>query len=78
VLNYFQVQEVLASGRCYVKMRTREEIEKMFADTKKELDEILDGERTGDKLREDRRLILSAQLGILSWTLGSTEDETEV
>jgi hypothetical protein len=61
-----------------VKMRTREEIEKMFADTKKELDEILDGERTGDKLREDRRLILSAQLGILSWTLGSTEDETEV
>lgn len=45
----------------------------MFADTKKELDEILDTERTGDKLQEDRRLVLSAQLGILSWVLGNNE-----
>ncbi|MFY9798125.1 MAG: hypothetical protein WCC17_21065 [Candidatus Nitrosopolaris sp.] len=54
-------------------MRTREQVEKMFADTKKELDEILDTERTGDKLQEDRRLVLSAQLGILSWVLGNNE-----
>ncbi|MFZ0223645.1 MAG: hypothetical protein WAM42_18330 [Candidatus Nitrosopolaris sp.] len=54
-------------------MRTREQVEKMFADTKKELDEILDTKRTGDKLQEDRRLVLSAQLGILSWVLGNNE-----
>ncbi|MGB6591104.1 MAG: hypothetical protein WA323_26980 [Candidatus Nitrosopolaris sp.] len=54
-------------------MRTREQVEKMFADTKKELDEILDTERTGDKLQEDRRLVLSAQLGILSWVSGNNE-----
>jgi hypothetical protein len=56
-------------------MRTDEEFKKMFDITKKELDEILDSERTGDSLQESRRLVLSAQLSILSWALGTNKDE---
>lgn len=50
-------------------MRSKEEVKKMFEVTKKELDKIveIDTPRTG--LQEDKRLMLSAQLGILSWIL---------
>ena len=51
-------------------MRNQEEVERMSEATKKELDEILDSERTGDSLQESRRLVLSAQLSILTWMLG--------
>jgi hypothetical protein len=51
-------------------MRSEEEVEKMFELTKKELDEILESERTGDSLQEARRLMFSAQLSMLSWVLG--------
>ncbi len=50
-------------------MRSQEEVEKMFEATKKELEKILDSERTGESLQEAGRLMLSAQLGILSWML---------
>lgn len=53
-----------------IKMRNQEEVERMSEATKKELDEILDSERTGDSLQESRRLVLSAQLSILTWMLG--------
>jgi hypothetical protein len=46
-------------------MRSQEEVEKMFEATKKQLDEILDAPRTADSLQEAKRLMLSAQLGML-------------
>jgi hypothetical protein len=53
-------------------MRSKEEIEKMFEATKKELDKVLEADtpRTGDSVQEAKRLMLNAQLGILTWVLG--------
>jgi hypothetical protein len=52
------------------KMRSKEEVEKMFEATKKELDKIVEADTPRTGLQEDKRLMLSAQLGILSWVLG--------
>jgi hypothetical protein len=54
------------------KMRSKEEVEKMFEATKKELDKVLEADtpRTGDSMQEAKRLMLNAQLGILTWVLG--------
>jgi hypothetical protein len=43
---------------------------KMFEATKKELDKIVEADTPRTGLQEDKRLMLSAQLGILSWVLG--------
>jgi hypothetical protein len=50
-------------------MRSKEEVEKMFEATKKELDKIVEADTPRTGLQEDKRLMLSAQLGILSWVL---------
>ena len=52
------------------KMRSKEEVEKMFEATKKELDKIIEADTPRTGLQEDKRLMLTAQLGILSWVLG--------
>lgn len=57
-------------------MRSKEEVERMFDMTKKQLEEIMDSERTGDRLQEDRRLLLTAQLSMLSWVLGREGDDS--
>jgi len=46
-------------------MRSKEEVEKMFDMIKTDLDKIEDATRTGDSLEECKRLVLSAQIGIL-------------
>jgi hypothetical protein len=50
-------------------MRSKEEVEKMFEATKKELDKIVGADTPRTGLQEDKRLMLSVQLGILSWVL---------
>ncbi len=51
------------------KMRCKEEVEKMFEATKKEVEKIVEADTPRTGLQEDKRLMLSAQLGILSWVL---------
>lgn len=65
----------MQQGQVEVELRSQEDVEKMFEATKKELDKMLDGSRIGDRLQEDKRLMLSAQLGILSWVLGAMKNE---